>query len=468
MEAWTLVAILGPWTAGTVICRQRGNSGLAAFVRGWFVGQALVMFGSPVLLNSLGIGAFRWAALIMLASGLLIVKAIVREIGEELNARIKARKRNETDSVHASSAMGGNELAHLNWSVAEIIALGAFLLMFISKVKPGLMAVALIPARCEDALAYWLFKAKIITLLGHIPLNPSDPFYLGGSNPNYPLFPSMIAAWIPLVMGQWSESFSVIPWLLTFINLPLVAATSLPRETTRLTRIVVAYVVSSLPLAAIHVFRPGYVDLILAGFLLCGVGLMLVWRAEPRTSTLAVATILFIAAACTKREGVVAVAAVLGVFITFTVVDQIRRTKPSKSPLALLIMGVSTGVAIWFLMDLSDVSSDASHWSYHPEAWAALWRHAFEWSSFSLFFPFAFAIAAGLLISRRGTNVYLATALCIALCAYAISPFLLTDNVRFALNDQTPSRLLLHVAPAMAIALANGVNRRSACLAPMN
>ena len=46
--------------------------------------------------------------------------------------------------------------------------------------------------------------------------------------------------------------------------------------------------------------------------------------------------------------------------------------------------------------------------------------------------------------------------------AYAASPFLLTDNIRFALNDQTPSRLLLHIAPAMAVALAYGTHRRLA------
>ena len=161
-----------------------------------------------------------------------------------------------------------------------------------------------------------------------------------------------------------------------------------------------------------------------------------------------------------------AVAAVLGLFVAYTAFDRLHGLGTWRATVKLVVATVLMGGAVYFLMDLSDLSADAGRWTYHPEAWGALWRHAVEWSSFSFFFPLAFATAAGLLIFHRGTYAYLAILHCLALMAYAISPFLLTDNVRFALNDQTPSRLLLHIAPAMVVALANGAKRGNACPAP--
>lgn len=410
---------------------------------GWFVGLAIVMFAAS------GLMALHRAELIRPFSIILLVMS-----GFAILLDRRSRRTVSVETLQFKSAP---------WSRVEQVLLLVLLVSMTTKIAAAGASIWWNPGRCEDALAYWLYKAKTVTLLGELPTSPAHPFYLGGSNPKYPIFPSMIAAWIPLLVREWHEVLSVIPWLLTFLMLPLAAGLIPSNGTPRLARIIVAYLISSLPLAAIHVFRPGYVDLILASFLMCAVGSVLQWRDNARWGTLILAFLLFTAAACTKREGVMAVAAVVGVFIPFMVLERIRNGG-SWRPLAhLLVAAGVTAIVACTLMDLTDLSADAGRWAYHPEAWAAIWRHAMEWSTFSFLLPLAAVVAVYLLFAHRTANAYLAVILCVSLLAYAVSPFLLTDNVRFALNDQTPSRLLLHIAPAMVVALAYGAKRGIAC-----
>ncbi len=436
--AWIIIAILAPWSIGSAACRWTRFGWGASIALGWFVGQAVVMFASYAMVALRGAEVIRPGAI-----GMLVIGGAAILIHQH-------RTRPTPNGNHATSAP-------LTWIERALFA--ALIVSLTAKLFSGGASIMWNPGRCEDALAYWLFKAKTVTLLGQIPFSMDHPFYLGGSNPKYPIYPSMIAAWIPLVLKEWLEPASVIPWLLNFLMLPIAAAFVLPQGTPRLLRLVAAYVVGSLPLAAIHLFRPGYVDTILAAFLFCGVGVLFEWRERPRSGTLVLAGLLLIATACTKREGLMAVIAVMGSFVAYMAFERLHGLRTWRTVGALVVATLATGVVTFGLMDLADISSDAGRRAYHPEAWPALWRHMFDWSSFSYFFPLAIATAIGLLIFRRGTNAYLAIVLCVAMLAYAISPFLLTDNVRFALNDQTPSRLLLHIAPAMVAALAAGTRR---------
>lgn len=429
-----------------------------AIALGWLVGQAIVMFAAYFLMAHVGASAIKPAAVTMLAVGCAAFAWMSMRSGRVNHAA--------NEPCEAELRMAAQE--RTPWTALERVLLGVLMVSIGVKALSMAASIAWNPGRCEDALAYWLFKAKSVTLLGQVPLSPDDPFYLGGSNPKYPIYPSMIAAWIPLVVGEWHETLSVLPWLMTFVMLPVLAASILPNRTPRLIRLMAAYLIGSLPLAAIHVLRPGYVDLILASFLMGALGLVLQCREQPRRGTLLLATLLFIAAACTKREGAMAVAAVLATLVPFALFKQ-RQTRGIWKPLpSLLATAAVTGIVVFLLMDLSDVSSDAGRWAYHPEAWAAIWRHAVEWSSFSFFFPLVLVVAATMLVLRRDANACLTFALCLALFGYAVSPFLLTDNVRFALNDQTPSRLLLQIAPAIVIALAYGIQRETTCPAPTN
>jgi len=411
-----------------------------------------MMFGAYAIMSARNSGDIRIAAIIMIAVG---VAAIVASRGH-------CRGGEPPTPVVPTTP----------WTWLERSLLAVLIVSVAAKGAAGAASIAWNPGRCEDALAYWLFKAKVVTAFGHISLDAGHPFYLGGSNPKYPIYPSMIAAWIPLVVGEWRESLSVIPWLVTFFMMPVAAALALPNDTPRLTRIIAAYLISSLPLSAIHVFRPGYVDLILGSFLMCAVGMMFTWRRTLRVRDLALATLLLIAAACTKREGVIAAAVVLGVFLVG--VGLPITAVPWTTRVACLVAAAIGGLVVFRLMDLTDVATDASGFAYHPEAWAAFVRHMFTWSSFSFLFPLAIPALLALPLFRRDAVAWLTLGLSGALLAYAISPFLFTDNVRFALNDQTPSRLLLQIAPSIVIALAYGygigpgVNRTGQGRSPLN
>ena len=436
----TIIAILAPWSIGIALCRWARFGWGASIALGWFTGQAIVMFAGYALMTLRGAEVIRSSAIGMLVIGAAAILIHLRT--------------NHSTSVNFASS------EPMTW--IERIVLAAFLVSITSKLAAGAASILWNPGRCEDALAYWLFKAKTVTLLGQIQFSPDHPFYLGGSNPKYPIYPSMIAAWIPLVLTEWHESASVIPWLMNLLMLPLAAAFILPTGTPRLLRFIAAHVITSLPLAAIHLFRPGYVDTILASFLLCGAGVLFEWRERPRLGVLLIAGLLLIASACTKREGLMAVIAVIGSLMVCMIFERLQGLRSWRAVGMLSFFMLATGAVAFYRVDLSDISSDAGQWAYHPEAWPVLWRHMFEWSSFSYFFPLAGVATIGLLVFRRGTNAFMATLLCLALFAYAASPFLLTDNVRFALNDQTPSRLLLQIAPAMVVALAFGSRREIA------
>ena len=158
-------------------------------------------------------------------------------------------------------------------------------------------------------------------------------------------------------------------------------------------------------------------------------------------------------AACTKREAPLVVAVVVLVMLMASWQNLVAM-QPRFRVALLGLIAVSVAV-VAAVVNVADVTESVGAFRYNAEVWPALMRHLLTWSSFGfLFYGLA---AAGLLVlcnPRAATHRWPALLLLLSLFALDASAFLLTPQARFALNDQTPSRLFLQSIPAVILALA--------------
>ncbi len=449
--AWSILAILVPWLAGAAVVallRDRRASHWFTIGVGWLVGQALVIATLYLMLVCTGASYARLALLIIAGIGILAGIGATRRRIAALNDEDESTPENPFDSALARPS-----------KIASRVVLAIILAGLAAKLYPMIVAHACIPIRCDDATTFWLYKAKVVTELDTLPLDPSHDYYQGGSNPNYPILIPLIAAWIPLVAGQWNEQLATLPWLFCYISLFCLIAGGLRRWLNGTMACAAAYLVVSLPLVCVHVYRPGYADLILAAFLCAAVLCLLTWRETHLHRNLLLAGLLLLTAACFKRESpVLAAIAMLAVLAPSW---HICASWSHRTCVAVIAWVVAAVTIVAFVVDFSEQADAAGEIGWHPEVWPALGRHLFEWSSFSFLFWLIVAGVAAMILSPAPRLLHRVPILLLSvgLAAFPAAVFLLTPQARFALNDQTPSRLFMQVAPAIVVALAVGMSR---------
>jgi hypothetical protein len=432
MPLVAIIAVGLPTLAGTfaVDTLSRARRPLAwRLGMGFLTGQFAVVALLYVSLRCLGGGNAGWIAAIL---------GVACAAGYDLRRR---RKTPAMDAAAPTTALTGSQ----RWLLYVITA------GLVVKLAMMLASVSVVTIRGDDAISIWLYKAKVIASLDALPLDPDDPYYLGGSFANYPLMNSLAAAWPTMLSGAWDERLAVASWPAFYLAAVLVVAGGLRADCGPLVAWAAAYVVASVPLAIVHVLRPGYADLPLAAFAVATMASAMAWRRNGHPGDLALALIMATAMACWKREGI-AVALIIVLVMLPTRRRLAERTGSLPwGRLALLAAGLVT----WTLavVDFSDQAATLRDLGWQPGVIAALERHAFRWSSFGLLF---WLIAAGLAVLPMA-NAARDRAVCAivvaGMLAFVAGVFLLTPQSRFALNDQTPSRLLLQIAPAMIVAL---------------
>jgi hypothetical protein len=431
-------AMFLPWVVGCCVVaaiRGRHTHVLALVGSGFLLGQALVVAALYISLTYFGAGNARY-----IMTGLTLLLLLVATHAS------RAHSRNSAEVMADSTSSGPDTLA--------IALIGLALI-----VKLSLMGVAIwsIPFRNDGAISIWLFRAKVIVSLDHMPLHPDSPYYMGGSNPAYPIFGSLLAVWAPLATGGWSERLAVITWPLFYLSLIFLAAGGLRRWLNPLGSWLVAYLVASLPLMVIHVVQPGYMDLPLAAFLAAATLHMLWWRSEGTTGDFAIGIIFALAAACMKREGPLMAGILVGGFL-LTSPGAIRRAT-TLSCVGIFAMTLTAAMLCRFLLSWSDQADAIAQRGYHPEVWPAIIRHCFQWSSFNLAFYILIAAMVLLVLNRQAAHAMTTWLIVLGLAGSVVAIFVLTPHAQFALNDQTPSRLFLQIIPAMALLLASSLAR---------
>jgi hypothetical protein len=311
---------------------------------------------------------------------------------------------------------------------------------------------AFVPSRNDDAVSIWLFKAKVVAGLDALPLDPRDDYYQGGSNPHYPILVPLMAAWIPMVTGTWHEETATLPWLFCYANMILLVAGGVRRWLTPVQSWIAAYLAASPPLMVIHAYRPGYADMILASFLAAAFLYLLSWRSSGLWRYLALAAGFALIAAGLKRESPVLAAIVLLAVLASSGRRVLAWTpRAAVEAAAILIAGV---LVLWTVVDFSEQVEAAADLGYHAAVWAKLGQHLFEWSSFHFLF---WGLAAAFVVAVRFRGaVHKAPAILavIGLCGFHAVVFAFTPQARFALNDQTPSRLFMQIVPTLIVALS--------------
>lgn len=442
---WVTAALFAPWAAGTGLILSWGDRRthlVFAAGAGWLLGQAMVMAGLYLTLSLAG------------ASHARVLLALLVAIAWLAWRRVRIR-RNKRGSPNGSDGLGADDppdLTRRPVSAAGRVLLAVVGAGLVVKLAPLIAAHACVPIRNDDAISMWLFKAKVIAGLDELPRDPAGDYYMGGSNPRYPVFAPLSAAWVPLAAGAWEERIATLPWLGHYVALVLLLAGGLRRWLAWSWAWILAYLVASMPLMVIHAYRPGYVDLPLATFLAATVLCLLAWRSTGLARHLALAIVFATATACLKREGpILAGTAVLSVLVFSR---RVLGGTPRTAGLGLVALAASAVATIAATVDMADVADNAGRFGYHPDVWPALIRHLFEWGSFHLMgWLIAAGVAAAFLL-RRGDHRRPAILLTVALFGLVFGVFLLTPQARFARNDQTPSRLFLQILPAVVVALA--------------
>lgn len=427
------------------------------------LGSALYLAGAAYLMGQVLVMALLYAAFVVTGSsharGICILLIFLVAFGGYVVERLSRlhTTRNQQNAKMAES-MTRSRHRPIVWRrlIADAKPLYIFLALLLA-IKLVVMTAATlgVPIRGDDAISIWLYRAKVIAALDAMPLDPAHPYYLGGSIPTYPVYCSLMAAWIPLVTGEWHESQAAIPWLLTYLSVICIVAGGLLPRCGPMVAWLAAYAVASLPLMAIHVCRPGYADLPLAAFLVAAVLQLLAWRRSGRMSDFVLAVVFATAAALMKREGpALAILAVGPILLCSFPIIRATSAKSSAWVAAVLAAAV---LLCAILLDFSDQHAAFSQLAWQQGVAAALVRHAIEWGSFSILFPIGL-VSLVVIALRRDADHRAATVItCLLLIGFVAGIFLLTPLGRFALNDQTPSRLLLQVAPTLIVLMASSL-----------
>jgi len=438
MIVWAILAVFIPWvTGGALIAALPGRRfGLTELIgTGYLLGLTIVMAALYAVLQIGGGGAHPREILAVLAiAGMAAIR--------------KARRQAKPPALEGSPA---------NQSRGRSLLIAAILLLIFGKLVPVIASTLFVPVRGDDAISIWLLRAKVVTVLDQLPTDPAHPYYLGGAAPAYPMFLSLAAAWVPMVAGQWHETLAIIPWPLTYLSLILLVVGGLRRIIGNLPAWIAAYLVASLPLLLLHACRPGYADLPLATFLAAAILHLIKWSESRQLRDFAIGIVFALSAACLKREGPpLALIAVAGFLITSA--RQFRSMSRVQQASAVTML-LGSAIACIALVDFSEQSEAVAQFAWQPGVAEALVRHAFEWSSLGLFFPLLLVGLGMLVIHRSAAHRSTTLTLVIGFLAVDAIVFLLTPQGRFALNDQTPSRLFLQVAPAMILLMASSLTR---------
>lgn len=444
MSAWIILGILAPWLAGmSIVYRRRtGLAGAAlAIGGGWLVGQILVML---LLYVSFWLGGASHARALTVV---FLVLAVAVVLFNTVRGAVPKRPPEILSSRRMAVQKPLSRVLMVALVLLFVVSIGAKLFAIVPAAKD-------VPVRNDDAISMWLFKAKVVAGSDHLSFNADEPFFLGGSNPRYPIFLPLSAAYLPLMNGQWSESLAAVPWVGYFIAMPLVILGAVRLRLGAWTpALIAAYFVASLPLVSVHAYRPGYADLPLATYLAAAVAFTLVSQSEDRrVFGIAMALLMLVGAALMKREGPVLAGAVGLVMLLPELWPMFKggEDKP-KWLVGAIVVAV---VAVLFFVDVRDVWDSVTSLGYHGEVFPQLVNHAFVWASFDLAFWLLPIVLLFVLVSFRAEMQFRPIVLAVVLLGIDVCIFALTPWYRFAMNDQTPSRLYLQVLPAIMVALA--------------
>jgi hypothetical protein len=313
-----------------------------------------------------------------------------------------------------------------------------------------LLEVIWTPLYPWDAWIQWATKARVWYALGHIvPFARSDAWFAANgaawfdASPNYPATVPLWQVWSSVALGRWDDALMNLPWWLTAVAFALAIYGALRSAGFGASRALIGtWLVSSLPLANVHVALAGYADFPMAVYY--ALAAISVWRwTQSRTLGDAALALLFAIACLTiKTPGIVWALTLLPAVVL--------ALWPNRGP---RILAIGIAVAVFALLVLAQthpvVLGYRLHLDFEP-AWSALVDSFFLLGNWNLLWYAVIASAViGWRVLRRPPIVALSAIMGAGLLFLAIV-FAFTNARNWVTDQTTINRATLHIAPLAA------------------
>ena len=428
---WALPWLLGIVLVATLRARsERGiDVGEAAWIAGcgFFAGafvltlwmRAVSMMGLrfslatialPLLLVTLGLGAIAWRGL-------------------------QGSRR-----AHASAL---SRAARILWlGLAGWMALRFVLL---------LLEVLWTPLYPWDSWVQWATKARVWYGMGRIvPFVHSEQWFAANgaawfdAAPNYPATVPLWQVWSSIALGRWDDALMNLPWWLTAVALAIAVYGLLRASGTSAPRAMIgAWLVSTLPLANVHVALAGYADLPMAAYYALAALALWRWTLSRQWADAALALLLALACLTIKTPGIVwALTLVPAVMVALW---------PQRG---LRVVGIGVAAALFALLVLARTHPVVLGYRLHLDfapSWEGLVESFFLLGNWHLLWYAAIAIAMLAWRDLRSPRLLpLGVTIGVGFVFLAVV-FAFTNARNWVAGQTTINRAVLHIAPLTAV-----------------
>ena len=314
-----------------------------------------------------------------------------------------------------------------------------------------LLEVMTIPLYPWDAWTQSATKARVWFELGRIvPFERADGWFSAAgaayfdAAPNYPATVPLWQVWTDLALGRWDDSLMNLPWWLLSVAFLFAVYSTLRRVGySAIGALVGTWLVSSLPLANVHVALAGYADLPMAAYYaLAGIAVWN-WTRERNVVNAVLALVLVAACPTIKTPGIVW-ALTLVPAVVLTLFPQYGKK----------ILGAALVIAIVAVVVLARTQAVLLGYQLHLEfapPWLGMFESMFLLGNWHLLWYGALAIAIVGWREATGSkllplSVTIASGLLFLFVVFAFT------NARAWVTDQTTvNRATLHLAPLLSL-----------------
>jgi len=161
--------------------------------------------------------------------------------------------------------------------------------------------------------------------------------------------PSLIPAYIGGFLSRWRDGLVCLPWFFTWLSILALAWGAVESHTRNsLWAAGTAFLFAAVPLSITHVLRPGFSDLLLAGFVVSAVSAFLLTmyqRGDYGLRSWLLLLLPLLAAGLTKNEGLIWMLWIAGTAVCFHL--NARLGIPWRKILAVLVLAGGTGVLVY-------------------------------------------------------------------------------------------------------------------------
>lgn len=272
--------------------------------------------------------------------------------------------------------------------------------------------------------------------------------------------PSLIPAYVAGFLSRWRDGLVCLPWFFSWLSiLAVVWGTMKSYTRNAIWAAGSAFLFAAVPLSITHVIRPGFSDLLLAGFVVSAVSAFLLTMYQRRDFGLRpwlLLLLLLAAAVLTKNEGAIWTMWIAGTALCFHL--NARWDVPWKKLLSIVVIAGAAATLIYVLFQdwirTNLISDDRVQLLFRfRESDAALrmfFRTFFASNGFNLLYWILLGLCTGLLIRVRNAGDRI-------LLVFAFLPFVFvfyfccyTGNIHATIMGTDTGRLLL---PLQAFAL---------------